>query len=105
MDDSDDSLKESDDSYGVKKMNDNSFENDLELMRVNGRSFGRSGSFKADEDAETSSPDAFKQERNVSTSHSSKNAEPIGAFKSAKKLSFSKPYEEYDNVAAFRPNS
>lgn len=60
MNDSDDSLKESDDSFGVIKHLDNSFENELELMKANGRSFGRSGSFKADEDIETSSPDASK---------------------------------------------
>jgi hypothetical protein len=104
---SDESLKESDDddSFGVKKNGNNSFENDFDLIKTNGRSFGRSGSFKGDENNEIESPDPSKQERNISTNNSSKNAEPASIFKSAKKIHFSKPYDEHDNISAFRPLS
>ena len=41
----------------------------------------------------------------MSTSHSSIGGEPASVFKSAKKLSFSKPFEEHDNISAFRPTN
>lgn len=60
---SDESLKDSDDSFGCKK-GDNSFENDYEMVgkQHNGRSFGRSGSFKEDncEEGAAGSPDGYK---------------------------------------------
>lgn len=63
-DGSDESLKDSDDSFGVKKKRSNSFEEDFDLVisKPNGRSFGRSGSFKVDEAAidQAGSPEQFR---------------------------------------------